>query len=82
MRNFGIQSSRASLGGVSTDAAATRGIYAPRDSILIPASPPLERSQIKQAFLDVLCVVFGALFLTVTGVGLAFSLFIGFFVHL
>lgn len=33
MRNYGIQSNRAGLGGLSTDAAATRNAILPRDSI-------------------------------------------------
>lgn len=64
-RHFGLQSSRVGLGGMSADAATTRGSkYAPRDSnslppspsyfISTPPSPALERGQFAQAAIDVL----------------------------
>ena len=47
-------SGRVSLGGLSTDAPATRSIYAPRDSVLLPpGNLPLPRGQFTQAMFDV-----------------------------
>jgi hypothetical protein len=46
-------SERAGLGGLSTDAPATLGSYAPSDSILLSTYAPLPRSQFTQAMLDV-----------------------------
>ena len=86
IRHFGLQSSRAGLGGMSTDATATRDIYAPRDLPPLPCgsilNPPLPRSEFAQSMIDVLCVFFGALFVTVTGLGVAFSLFVLWFVQI
>lgn len=46
-------SERAGLGGLSTDAPATPGNYAPSDSILLSTYSPLPRSQFTQAMLDI-----------------------------
>lgn len=70
-------------GAFGTDPAATRGSqYAPRDSILLPADPPLERSEFTQSLIDIAAVFLAALVVSITGVGFAASLFIVLFVRL
>jgi hypothetical protein len=62
---------------------ATRDIYAPRDSILIPpGTPVLERSQLTQSLIDVGAVIAAFLFITVTGVGAVIALAVLLFVRL
>jgi hypothetical protein len=77
-------SGRASLGGFSTDAAASRGIYAPRDSILVSPGavrPPLKSSQIRETASYVAHLLALYLFLTVTGLSIAAAFFILLFVE-
>lgn len=75
-------SERSGLGGLSTDAPATLGSYAPSDSILVPADLPLPRSNLLQAVRDVFFLGSAFLFVGATGCGLAFALFVLFFVRL
>jgi hypothetical protein len=65
-------SERAGLGGLSTDAPATRGIYAPRDSVLLPpGNLSLPRSEFAQAVLDVFKLLCAFLLVSATGCGVA-----------
>jgi hypothetical protein len=76
-------SNRASLGGMSTGAAATRDNYASRDSNIIqfpsgsilaePSGPSLERSQFTKALLDILCL--GSFALLICSVASAIGIF-------
>jgi len=76
-------SERAGLGGLSTDALATRGIYAPRDSVLLPpGNSSLPRSDFTQAVLDVLHLLCAFLLVSATGCGIAFAFFVLVFVRL
>jgi hypothetical protein len=85
-RAFGGEgmSGRARLGGgFSPDAAAPRGIYAPRDSILLPPSRPVfEAIEVSQAPLHKSTVMIDALAGILTGVGLVAAGFILLFVRL
>lgn len=70
------------FGGISTSPAATRDIYAPRDSILLPASgAPLERPEPLQTIFDCLAVGAGFLLISALGVGIAFAAFVLLFVR-
>ena len=79
-----LMSGRASLGGFSTDAAASRGIYAPRDSILLPSDAiraPLKSTQIRETASYIAHLLALYLFLTVTGLSIVAALFILLFVE-
>ena len=73
-------SNRASFGGMNTGAAATRDAKHARDSI--PSEFAFPRGNFSQTVIDVAAIVFGALFVTVTGLGIAFSLFVLWFVKI
>ena len=76
-------SERAGLGGLSTDAPATRSIYAPRDSVLLPpGNLSLPRSEFAQAVLDVFKLLCAFLIVSATGCGIAFAFFVLFFVRI
>ena len=76
-------SGRVSLGGLSTDAPATRSIYAPRDSVLLPpGNLSLPRSEFAQAVLDVFKLLCAFLIVSATGCGIAFAFFVLFFVRI
>lgn len=47
-----------------------------------PSGPALERSNALQTFIDIAAVLFGFLFVTATGVGIAAAIFILLFVRL
>jgi hypothetical protein len=89
-RHFGIMSSRSALGGTSDRPAATRGSYAPRDhvnqyfppgSILADAADtPFPRSNFLQTVFDIGTLGFLFFFLGLTGVAIAGSFFLLFFV--
>jgi len=74
-------SERVGLGGLSTDAPATLGNYAPSDSILIPpADLPFPRSKLLQAVFDVFALLGAFLLVSATGCGIAFAVFVLLFV--
>ena len=76
-------SERVSLGGLSTDAPATRSIYAPRDSVLLPpGNLSFPRSEFAQAVLDVFKLLCAFLIVSATGCGIAFAFFVLFFVRI
>jgi hypothetical protein len=84
VRHFGIPiGGTASLGGVSTD-GPSRGSYAPLPEFpagsILPARAPLELSDASDPMLNSFAVIVRALLGTVTGLGLAFGLFVLFFV--
>lgn len=79
-RNYGIMSDRQSPRGASVLPAATRDEIHPRDSI--PSEFAFPRGNFSQTVIDVAAIVFGALFVTVTGLGIAFSLFVLWFVKI
>jgi hypothetical protein len=73
----------ASLGGMSTDVAASTHLRAP---ILMPSGSiarraPLESSQVRHALFDIGAVLLAFLFVTITGFALALGLFILLFVQ-
>ena len=77
-------SRRVSLGGFSTDAAASAQVRAPN---LIPFPQgsihraPLKSSDIRNATFEIAALVFAFLFVTVTGFGLALSVFVLLFIE-
>ena len=73
-------SERAGLGGLSTDAPATRGIYAPRDSNPLPSQSILHREDISYPTLDIGGLIRDAILGTITAVALVASVFILLFV--
>jgi len=76
-------SSRPRSGGFDTRPAASRGIYAPPDSILLPASRPVfEPIDVSQAPLNKSTALIDALAGVLTGVGLVVAGFILLFVRL
>jgi hypothetical protein len=79
MGQFKIMSSRSALGGISGEPAATRDAILPRDSSL-PRDFLFPRGDFLQTVIDIATVIFCALFVTVTGVGLAAAVFILLFV--
>jgi hypothetical protein len=74
-------SERAGLGGLSTDAPATLGSYAPSDSNSIPPEPIFHSEDVCDPPLDVVGVIRDALLGSITGVALAVSVFILLFVR-
>lgn len=76
-------SGRMISGGFDNHPPATRGIYSPRDSILIPPGYfPLPRSEFAQTVIDVFRLLCAFLLVSATGCGLAFAFFVLFFVRL
>jgi hypothetical protein len=74
-------SERAGLGGLSTDAPATLGSYAPSDSNSIPPEPILHLEDISDPPLNVGGVIRDAILGSITGVAIAVSVFILLFVR-
>lgn len=80
-RHFGIKSNRASLGGMSTDAVATRNAILPRDLNCFPSQSILHPQDILDPPLDIRRALVGALVGSVTGVLFAIALFVLLFVE-
>jgi hypothetical protein len=72
--------SRATVGGNQSRGSLRSSKYAlPSNSVLIPREPPLERSEFAQTSLDILAVIFGALFICSLAVSLPLALYMLFF---
>jgi hypothetical protein len=74
-------SERAGLGGLSTDAPATLGSYAPSDSDPFPSQPVLHSENIPNPPLNTGCVIRDAILGSIAGFAIVVSLFIVFFVR-
>ena len=84
-RNYGISRREASFGGGygKPPGSHTRGIYAPRDSVLLPpGNLSFPRSEFAQAVLDVFKLLCAFLIVSATGCGIAFAFFVLFFVRI
>lgn len=78
-----VMSGRAISGGFDNRPPASRGIYAPHDSILVPSGNfPLPNSKFTQAMIDIFKLLCAFLLVSATGCGLAFALFVLLFVSL
>lgn len=78
-RNFGVTGSTA-IEGANQPSSPHYAQDTPRGSNLLSGSPALKRSQLTQATLDILAVLGCFLFLSVTAIGLVFSLYVLWFV--
>ena len=74
-------SERAGLGGLSTDAPATLGSYAPSDSNPLPAKSILHSEDIPDPPLNVFEFLRDAILVSIAGLALAVSVFILLFVR-
>jgi hypothetical protein len=74
-------SERAGLGGLSTDAPATLGSYAPSDSNSLSLQPVLHRQNISHPPLNIGSVIRDVILGTIAGVALLASVFIVLFVR-
>lgn len=86
MRHFGNpMGGRAALGGMSND-TASRGRYAPLPELpagsILPAGSSLEFSDPPEPVLNSFSVIVRALVASVTGLGIAFAVFVLLFVKL
>lgn len=84
MRNYGVTSRSATGGndrltGSHYSAIRSADLPIPSGSILIPSEPPLERSQIAQALIDGIAVVFGFLFLASVAASIPLAVVLLFF---
>lgn len=82
-RNFGVTSG-ATVGDNQPRRSHGGKLNAPHNLILFPHAvrAPLKSSEIREAVFNIASVFFVLLFLTATGLGLAFSLFVLLFVRL